>query len=117
MVITFDDGTYDFYKQAWPLLQRYNFPATVYQTTYYSDRQMPIFNLMCSYMLWKRRRIPLQPVEELGIDEPVDLSTEAGRFHVVSGLVVLSEREKLSGQQRKLDFSPRRIMAYNNPRD
>lgn len=100
VVITFDDGTYDFHRQAWPLLQNYNFPATVYQTTYYSDRELPIFNLICSYMLWKRRAVPLEPVREIGIHEPKDLSTEENRIQVVTGLVALSEREKLSGQQK-----------------
>ena len=55
MSITFDDGTYDFYKQAYPIVKRYGFPVTVYQTTYYSDRGLPVFNLICSYLLWKRR--------------------------------------------------------------
>src|ERR1700758_160041 len=55
VVITFDDGTYDFYRQAFPRLKSYGFPATVYQTTYYSSCQLPIFNLVCSYMLWKRQ--------------------------------------------------------------
>src|ERR1700732_2301807 len=54
VAITFDDGMYDFYKQAYPLLKKYDLPATVYQTTYYMDHEMPIFNLICSYMLWKR---------------------------------------------------------------
>ena len=131
VVITFDDGTYDFYKQAWPRLQRYNFPATVYQTTYYSDREMPIFNLICSYMLWKRRETPLEPVREFGIHEPRDLSTEEGRIQVVTGLVALSERDRLSGQQKNelarrladalgIDFSSlssKRVLHLMNARE
>src|ERR1039458_10194894 len=55
VAITFDDGAYDFYRLAYPLLRKFGFPVTVYQTTYYSDRQIPIFNLICSYLLWKQR--------------------------------------------------------------
>ena len=50
VAVTFDDGAYDFYRQALPLLKKYELPVTVYQTTYYSDHAFPIFNLICSYM-------------------------------------------------------------------
>ena len=61
VAITFDDGTYDFYKQAYPLLKKHDFPATVYQTTYYTDHEIPVFNLTCSYLLWQRRGEQLDP--------------------------------------------------------
>lgn len=50
VVITFDDGTYDFYRLARPLLREFPFPAL---TTYYSDFNRPVFDVMCSYLLWK----------------------------------------------------------------
>ena len=36
----------DFFRLGYPLLRRFGFPVTVYQTTYYSDRQIPVFNLI-----------------------------------------------------------------------
>jgi peptidoglycan/xylan/chitin deacetylase (PgdA/CDA1 family) len=98
--ITFDDGTYDFYKQAYPLLKRYQFPATVYQTTYYMDFERPIFTLICSYMLWKRRGVVISDGTELGLNVPLDLRTEAGRHKVVCGLLDIAEREDWSGQKK-----------------
>ncbi len=98
--ITFDDGTYDFYKLAYPLLKKHGFPVTVYQTTYYTDHQVPIFNLVCSYLLWKRRGKRLPRATELGFSQDMDLRTELGRHRVVRSLIELSEREKLTGLQK-----------------
>jgi peptidoglycan/xylan/chitin deacetylase (PgdA/CDA1 family) len=100
VAITFDDGMYDFYKQAYPLLKKYELPVTVYQTTYYTDHEMPIFNLMCSYMLWKRRGQQLTAPRDLGISETMDLRTELRRHLVVRSLIELSERENLTGLQK-----------------
>lgn len=52
-VITFDDGFYDFYRYAWPLLSEFGFPCTLYLTTYYTRHRLPIFNLVLDYLLWK----------------------------------------------------------------
>jgi peptidoglycan/xylan/chitin deacetylase (PgdA/CDA1 family) len=98
--VTFDDGTFDFYRQAFPLLQRYHIPATVYQTTYYSDNEIPVFNLVCSYMLWKRRGEQLPAVPELGLSNPLDLRTEPGRHRVVRGLIDFAESRQLTGIEK-----------------
>lgn len=98
LALTFDDGTYDFYKQVYPLLKRYGFPATVYQTTYYSDRQMPVFNLVCSYLLWKRRGEVLATGKELGLQPPMDLRTAVSRHAIVRKLLQLTEN--LTGTEK-----------------
>ncbi len=85
--ITFDDGTYDFYRQAYPMLKRYQFPATVYQTTYYSALQLPVFNLTCSYLLWKRRGETIAGGEALGLAGFLDLGSESSRFAIVRRLI------------------------------
>jgi peptidoglycan/xylan/chitin deacetylase (PgdA/CDA1 family) len=100
VAITFDDGTYDFYRQAFPRLQRYGFPATVYLTTYYTSCERPVFNLICSYMLWKRRDLVISDGAELGLNGAWDLRTESGRHKVVRGLIERAGRENMSGLQK-----------------
>ena len=100
VVITFDDGAYDFYAKAYPLVKGYGFPVTVYQTTYYSDHQMPVFNLVCSYILWQRRGQVLGGGEEVGLEDRLDLRTEAGRQAIVERLIRKSGEESLGGQQK-----------------
>jgi peptidoglycan/xylan/chitin deacetylase (PgdA/CDA1 family) len=101
VVLTFDDGTYDFYKQAYPLLMRYGFPAAVYQTTYYTAIGLPVFNLICSYMLWKSRsRGVISDGRDLSLQVPLDLRTESSRIAIVKALMEAAERENLTGPQK-----------------
>ncbi|HEU0295006.1 MAG TPA: polysaccharide deacetylase family protein [Anaerolineales bacterium] len=37
VLVTFDDGYYDFEEQAWPILRRYRIPATLFVPTAYPD--------------------------------------------------------------------------------
>jgi len=100
VAITFDDGTHDFYRQAYPLLKRYQFPATVYQTTYYMDYQRPVFNLICSYMLWKKRGSVIQEGSALGLNQPLDLRTESSRHQIVRKLNDLAASQNMTGVQK-----------------
>ena len=55
VVVTFDEGLYDFYSKAYPLLKTFAIPSTLYVPTYYAKFQRPIFDLACSYFLWRGR--------------------------------------------------------------
>jgi len=100
VVLTFDDGAHDFFRRAYPRLKAYGFPVTVYQTTYHTEFERPVFNLITSYMLWQRRGTVIRDASELGFTEPLDLRTEAARHRVVRSLLERGEREKLTGQQK-----------------
>jgi peptidoglycan/xylan/chitin deacetylase (PgdA/CDA1 family) len=131
VVITFDDGTHDFYRQAHPRLVNYGYPVTVYLTTYYTSCELPVFNLICSYMLWKRRGQVIASGAEIGLNGPLDLRTETGRHEVVCSLIKMTERENMSGHEKddvgarlagflKLDFDSfksRRILQLMNARE
>ncbi len=120
VAITFDDGGYDFYANAFPVIQSYGFPVTVYQTTYYSDYQKPIFNVVCSYMLWKRRGSVLPGGNKMGLPESLDLRTETSRDQIVRTLVLNAQANDLTGDQKNeiamylaelLDISYEEILA------
>jgi peptidoglycan/xylan/chitin deacetylase (PgdA/CDA1 family) len=95
VVITFDDGTYDFYQHAFPLLKAHGFPSTVYQTTYYCDYDRPIFNLACSYILWKQRGKVLDGGSRFDLPETMDLRTETLRQAMVTKLVTTARERNL----------------------
>src|SRR5579883_3219271 len=56
VVLTFDDGFYDFHRNALPLLEEFGYPCTLYLTTHYCRYRFPIFNLVVPYVLWKSGR-------------------------------------------------------------
>ena len=56
VVLTFDDGFYNFHKAALPLLQEFQFPATVYLSTFHCIHQRPLTESTIRYLLWRARR-------------------------------------------------------------
>jgi peptidoglycan/xylan/chitin deacetylase (PgdA/CDA1 family) len=102
VVLTFDDGMYDFHARARPLLQQYGFPATVYLTTFYSEYRKPIFGLFCSYVLWRARNRTPHPDTHtlLGRQSDWDLSTDRGRQRAHREIMDFVVREQLSLSER-----------------
>lgn len=102
VVLTFDDGMYDFRAQALPLLREFKFPATVYLTTYYSDYNKPIFGLLCSYLLWRARLRAPQPdvTPLLGERLNWNLSDAGGRARAHGEILGHADREQMSLPER-----------------
>lgn len=100
VALTFDDGTYDFYKLAYPLLQEYGFPATVYQTTHYCARRMPVFNLICSYMLWKKRSSVLAASPRIGVPQDLALDTRQSRDVAMRQVWAFADQRQFSTEQK-----------------
>lgn len=100
VVLTFDDGAYDFYSRAYPIIESYGFPVTVYLTTYYSQFNKPVFPVICSYLLWQARhaRLPLKALT--GEDFIADLATEHARAEAVRRLSEYSCRHHLSAEAK-----------------
>ena len=100
VALTFDDGTYDFYKAAHPILREFDFPATVYLTTYYSHYPKPVFDVICSYLLWKGRSARLDFKEITGQEMTVDLSDDGLRTSSVDQLRKFARDHKLSAEEK-----------------
>jgi peptidoglycan/xylan/chitin deacetylase (PgdA/CDA1 family) len=92
IVLTFDDGYYDFMARAWPLLRAYGYPATVYLTTARVEHNLPIVNLFVSYALWKARRSVLSGDGVPGLRGTYTLATGAERQRVIADLNTATAR-------------------------
>src|SRR5579872_356756 len=131
VAITFDDGTHDFYRQAYPLLKQYGYPATVYLTSYYSEFQRPVFNLICSYLLWKVRNRGIVNLSEFGAGSEVPLGSAEASQNAANQIVGWADSRNLTGQEKdevartlagrlEIDYeelSKKRILQVMNQRE
>lgn len=98
--ITFDDGTADFQDRAFPILQEFDFPVTLYLTTFYSHYNRPVFDVICSYLLWKGRgrRLNLKPLT--GDDTVIGLSSEPARWETLQRIQRSANDRALSAEEK-----------------
>ena len=101
VVITFDDGFHNFFSAAFPVLKRYKFPATVYQTTFYSEWNEPIFNLICPYLLWKASGKVIEYQDLTGKPGSFDLRTEEGRKAASAEILGFARSNGFSREQKQ----------------
>jgi peptidoglycan/xylan/chitin deacetylase (PgdA/CDA1 family) len=102
VAITFDDGTADFYSRAFPVFREFDFPVTLYLTTFYSHYQKPIFDLMSSYLLWKGRSQTLNLKEITGNQRAIDLSDASAREAASAEIRRFAQEKKLSAEDKDL---------------
>jgi hypothetical protein len=100
VAITFDDGTYDFYCQAYPLLREFGYPATLYLTTFYSHFHRPVFDVACSYLLWKGRQKTLDLETIIGDDARFNLNSTDARAAASEQISQFARRAKLSAAEK-----------------
>lgn len=100
VALTFDDGDYDFYKEAHPIIRDFDFPVTVYLTTFYSHYPKPVFDVIASYLLWKGRGERLDFRGLTGKDLTVDLSDGAARNMAADELRKFASENKLSAEEK-----------------
>lgn len=55
VVITIDDGYVSVLRKAAPIMKEYNYPSTLYLTSYFFDKDCPVFTLAVNYMFWKTK--------------------------------------------------------------
>jgi peptidoglycan/xylan/chitin deacetylase (PgdA/CDA1 family) len=100
VVLTFDDGCSDFYQRAFPILREFDLPATVYLTSYYSQYNRPVFDVMCSYLLWKGRDKVLVMSGLTNGAAKFDLKNESERVEAVRSIRSFARSEKFSAMEK-----------------
>jgi peptidoglycan/xylan/chitin deacetylase (PgdA/CDA1 family) len=98
--ITFDDGLFDFYQRAFPLIEEFGVPVTLYLTTFYTHFQRPVFDLMCAYLLWKGRNgsVDLNPLT--GEDFKTTLRGTDEQEAALARIHVFAREQKLSAEEK-----------------
>lgn len=91
VVITIDDGWHSTYKYMLPVLEEYRMPATVYVTTYYVEKQTPVFDVALQYMFSSSAAQSID-VSGLGVVGGVFDLTDASQYQKA-----LEELQRLAG--------------------
>jgi peptidoglycan/xylan/chitin deacetylase (PgdA/CDA1 family) len=99
-VLTFDDGWGDFRANAFPIVQRYGFPATVYLTSYYCLFNKPVVPVVVEYLLWKCRGEVFENSDLPFLPRKIDLRSEENRRATLLQLDGYAKRRALSGKER-----------------
>lgn len=100
VALTFDDGAYDFYARAFPIVAEFGFPVTLYLTTFYTEFNRPVFDTFCSYLLWKARGRALELEGLTGSRARLELASEGARAEASDALRGFAAARRLSAEEK-----------------
>lgn len=101
VVLTFDDGLSDFAQVVAPMLAEFGFPATVYVTTYYAEKQWPVTPPILNYLLWKTgNRLHSFEWPAAGIHCAATIELSQLRRQILVQLLDFANESSLSGYDR-----------------
>lgn len=82
-VVTIDDGWASTHSHMLPILERYALPATLYATTWYSGRDLPVINVAIGHLLDAAGRDPAERTREI---RRIEALPEADRLPALRAL-------------------------------
>lgn len=100
VAITFDDGSADFKSQAFPLIKEFDMPVTLYLTTFYSEYNRPVFDVMVSYLLWKGRDNTLDLKALIDHEFKIDLRSDEAQNTARLAILAFGRTQKLSAEEK-----------------
>lgn len=114
VVITIDDGWYGTYAHMLPALERHEYPATLYMTTYYAEHQIPVTNVVIRLMLERTTcrtldltALPISLDKVLPLDSEVTIKSAIVRIMAAMADTDIDAQEKFCnalGQQLGIDY-------------
>jgi len=96
IAITIDDGWYNTLALADLLFKEFDYPYTIYVTSYYSRVQLPLFNMVIPYMLCKTTEINQDKISKL-----IGFTISSMQPEVIAKEIIEYGYSKLNIQQRE----------------
>ena len=103
VVITIDDGYVSVLRKAAPIMKKYNFPSTLYLTSYFFNKDCPVFTLAVNYMFWKTK-LDQADFSSLGIEalkQYKDCQLNAENKNKI-GIIIKEYGQPLKGNDKRV---------------
>src|SRR5258708_6890661 len=100
VAVTFDDGLSAFYRRAFARVRAVEHPRALSLSRLSCYYQRPVFDLMCSYLLWKGRSNVLDLKQLTGQDFKTNLQGLDAREAALAQIRAFSRVQKLSAEEK-----------------